>query len=344
MAKSTLAQERPSSEKRDPGFVKIRRGLLPHLSEMSSHAVKLYLWLHLRAHWKPGVTRGWVEGNYEDIGTSLRWSYSMVRRTLDELSSDGYIVVTPGANQYELTRIKILKFDLEDSDSAVSTGEHTKSENDSALLSGVLSGVSTGEQSTEHTNSSILQSAQGLQVPKKVVEVKKEKKEKKGEADAVRRPFDAKQRTLHNSFFSPSEKKKKLTARLVAKIQKQDDSFGAWVEVCCAKGWEHPFGSAEREAFKALHYEPDLESPLLSFDFVSSVVCVYDEHREKDLSPGILCSKVIDFCEQERKRSRTLDCDGGYYYPPDFVDHRNRLRARERANAQTSQSSLEVRA
>jgi hypothetical protein len=180
-----------------------------------------------------------------------------------------------------------------------------------------------------------------LQAPKKVVEVKKEKK---GKADAVRRPFDAEQRALHKSFFSPSEKKKKLTARLAAKIQKQDDSYAEWVEACRAKGREHPFGPAEREAFKALHYEPDLESPLLSFDFVSSVVCVYDEHREKDLSPGILCSKVIDFCEQERKRDKTLDCDGGYYYPPDFVDHRNRLRARERANAQTSQSSLEVRA
>lgn len=48
-----------------------------------------------------------------------------------------------------MTRIKILKYDLEDCDSAVSTGERTKPAENSAVLSGVLGAVSTGEQSSE---------------------------------------------------------------------------------------------------------------------------------------------------------------------------------------------------
>jgi hypothetical protein len=71
---------------RDPGFVKIRRGLLAHLPEMSSNAVKLYVWLHLKAHWQPGPKRGWVEANKEGIMESLAWANSMVRRTVDELT------------------------------------------------------------------------------------------------------------------------------------------------------------------------------------------------------------------------------------------------------------------
>jgi hypothetical protein len=61
-------QEQQSSEKRGPGFVKLRRGLLPHLSEMSSNAVKLYVYLQLKAQWA-GPMRGWVECRVLD-GTS----------------------------------------------------------------------------------------------------------------------------------------------------------------------------------------------------------------------------------------------------------------------------------
>ena len=60
----------PSREKNDPGFVKIRRGLLPHLPWMTSNATKLYLWLHLRAYWQ-GPKRGTVETTFDDIAQSV---------------------------------------------------------------------------------------------------------------------------------------------------------------------------------------------------------------------------------------------------------------------------------
>ena len=75
-------------------------------------------------------------------------------------------------------------------------------------------------------------------------------------------------------------------------------------------------------------------SPLLSGDFVEAIVFVYEENREKGLPPGILCSKVIDYCEQQRKSCEALGCGAGYYFPPDFVDHRNRLREIERASTE----------
>jgi hypothetical protein len=115
--------------------------------------------------------------------------------------------------------------------------------------------------------------------------------------------------------------------------------YSEYIDRCKKKGLECPFGKDEEEAFKALQYKPDLKSPLLSDDFVSAVVEVYDENREKGLSASILCSKVIDFCERERKSNKTLGGDGGYYYPPDFGDHRDRLSETERVN-QSSRSSV----
>ena len=161
-----------SSEKRDPGFVKLRRGLLPHLSSMSSNAAKLYVFLLLKAHWKLGPKRGLAEVSYEDITCDLGWSYSMVRRTIRELTRKNYIEVTPAANQYDLTRIKVLKYDPDEFDSDVSTGERTKTADSSAVLTGAPSAELIGEPSTERSNPTISQDQNDLQVPKKIEEVK----------------------------------------------------------------------------------------------------------------------------------------------------------------------------
>ena len=48
MKYSTEQSSKKSREKRDPGYVKLRRGLLPHLSKMSSNASKLYVCLLLK--------------------------------------------------------------------------------------------------------------------------------------------------------------------------------------------------------------------------------------------------------------------------------------------------------
>jgi hypothetical protein len=207
--------------------------------------------------------------------------------------------------------------------------------------------ISTSNESTRSGHSDFPSGTQRLPVPgtetarngkykeDKAVDLAVDSK-KNSRHDAVRRPVDAELRCSSRGAFSPSEKKQKLFGRLIAKISEQGDLFSECRRACRKKGWD-PFGVEEQQAFEALQYKPDLDSPLLSWDFVSAVVEVYDENRQKGLPASILCSKVIDFCERERKSNKTLGCDGGYYYPPDFVDHRNRLSATERAN-QSSRS------
>jgi hypothetical protein len=211
----------------------------------------------------------------------------------------------------------------------VFTGEHTKPAENSAVLSGVLSAVSTSERSSEHSNHSILQSQQDLQTPKNAVEIKKEKMEQ----DAVRRASIVPLCKGASRF----QKNQNLTARLITKIQ-DEGSFSDYIEECEKRGREHPFGDEEREAFAATKYEPDLNSPLLSFDFVMAVVDVYDKKRGKDISAGNLCSAIVDYCNEEIERGN------GGYYPPDFVEHRNRLRENERATEQAERDSRAMRA
>jgi hypothetical protein len=180
----------------------------------------------------------------------------------------------------------------------VSTGEHGKSAENSAVLSGVFSAVSTGEQSGEHSNPSIAQNQQDLQAPKKSIEVKKEKKEG---LDAVRRPFDAERPHSQEPFCSPSEKKKKLTARLAEAARRNGNQF---------KG---DLDADECAAFNAIRYQPkDLKS--LTCGFVFTAWNVYDDHKDDGLLPGILCSKVIDRCMSEQEACKTLGSDPSEFF------------------------------
>ncbi len=55
------------------------------------------------------------------------------------------------------------------------------------------------------------------------------------------------------------------------------------------------------------------------------------DRKGDGLLPGILCSKIIDRCMSEQESYKTLGMDpSGYYYPLDFVEHRDRLRVQER--------------
>jgi hypothetical protein len=155
--------------------------------------------------------------------------------------------------------------------------------------------------------------------------------------DAVRRPFDAERPACTKKIFSPSEKRKKLIAHLAAKIKGEDDLFLDYIERCKKRGGSHPFGDEEREAFAATAYTPDLNSPLLGFDFVMAVVDVYDKKRGKGISAGNLCSAIIDYCEVEKERNGY-----GHNYPPDFLEHRDRLRKNESARAQSSKTPMEA--
>jgi hypothetical protein len=210
--------------------------------------------------------------------------------------------------------------------------------------------ILTTKDSTHSGHSDLPSGAQRLPVPNtetarngkykedKAVDLAVDSK-KNSRHDAVRRRVDAELRCSSKRVFSSLEKRQKLIDRISGKIHKLGDLYSDYVDRCKKRGFECPFGKDEEEAFKALQYKPDLKSPLLSDDFVSAVVEVHDENREKGLSASILCSKVIDFCDRERKSNKTLGGDGGYYYPPDFGDHRDRLSETERVN-QSSRSSV----
>ena len=318
-----------SSGKRDPGFAPIRRGLLEHLPTMSSNAVKFYLFLHLNAQWQPGPNRGTVRASFEDMASANGWSLKILRGAIEELEAKSFITVERASNQHELTSVAISKFDRADvapSLQGSSSGFATSLAPSSAPS---MEGSSEGR-----TKPAIAQSQQDLSSPKNVKEVKQERT---AVADGVRRPLDA-ERLTATEPFSHKEKKQKLDKNLAAKIRRDGDLYSDWIAKQRARGEPHPFGDAERVAFAATRYTPDLASPVLGWDFVATVVDVYEETREKNTSPGNLCSKIIDRCETERKKG-----GGGYYYPPDFVDHRDRLRAQERAQEQAQTKSPSVR-
>src|SRR5205814_1028661 len=163
-------------------------------SRMSSNASTLFVWLLLSAY-HSGAKRGCVDANIEDLTLGLGWSRSMAKRTLDELILGDYVSFSGAANQHGLGTIRILKFDVEECDSAQSTSEPSEREsarlisepsgnpNHSGELSARLSARFTSEPTIEPSNHSISQNQQGLQAPKNAVEVTKEMNEK---LDAVR--------------------------------------------------------------------------------------------------------------------------------------------------------------
>jgi hypothetical protein len=148
---------------------------------MSSNAVKLYLWLHLKAYFS-GPNRGWVEASYGDIASGNGWDSKTLQRAVKELGRKPYIEIQRATNQYELTRIKILKFGIGDRNSAVDKSVHS---NPAAVDVGVDSGVDKSDRSAVHSNPFMCLTPRDLQAPKNAVEEKKEEG-----TDGVRRRFD----------------------------------------------------------------------------------------------------------------------------------------------------------
>jgi hypothetical protein len=332
--------------KRNPGFVKIRRGLLEHWPAMSVNARAFYVWLHLTAIWREGPKRGWVEASYDDMARANGWSVKTIQRTIDELEAKPYIEVERAANQYELTRIKILKYDLEDPTSAVDKFDRSNQRSIVAQVSvadyAADGGVDKFDRSVVHSKPAESQNALDLQAPKK------SKNLRSTEENAVRRPLNAELRHSRDGF-SPSAKRENLEGRLAAKIAAARDSYSDYIQFCQRKGREHPFGKLERETFTALEYELDVSSPLVSRTFVFTAAEVYQENRGRGLSLGVLCCKVIDMLDRYRREDKECAAQSGrpsdgYFYPPDFKEHRDRLRARERLHEQGVHSTREARA
>jgi hypothetical protein len=325
MKNFTSQSKDASSEKRNPGAVFVRRGILEHWPAMSVNARAFYIWLLLKAFWL-GPKRGLVEASFDDMARGNGWSLKTLQRTIEELEAKPYIEVERAANQYGLTRIRILKYDLEQSTSAVD-----KSDRSSTVgpVSAVDSGVDSAAVEFVQSKPVSLQNQQDLHAPKKVKEVKNEKED---ELDAVRRPVDAELRITSRTSFSPSEKRKKLEKRLAEKILKNNNAH------------ELELDEDEREAFAYIQYK--LKDPRnVTGGFVWTVFDVYDDHKDELPSSGNLSSKIIDSLMAEQESCKKLAADPSeYYWPPDFQDHRDRLRERERIHERTRAAAAEARA
>lgn len=175
------------------------------------------------------------------------------------------------------------------------------------------------------------------------------------QVDAVRRRFDAelhpstdddlvskaKPKTSFETKPNPTAPgKAKLQSRIEARIKKNKECFADWVDSELSKGRPHPFGASEKRAFTELGYPINIRSADVSWDFVFIACDVCDENRGKGISPGNLCSKVIDAIAKERKSDVKNGGDGGgHYWPLDFQKHRNALRAQERLAEKATQAS-----
>ena len=280
------------------GYAPIRRGLREHLCKISSNGAKLYLWLHLAAWWK-GKKRGTVETTYSIIADELGWNPKMVQRTVGELEKKDYIVVSLASNQHEATTIAIVNYDGKKHTPAVDTS-----------VQGNTSGMDKDDHSfvhsSVHTKRNIPRDFKEIGVPKKAVESNRKEKD-------VRRPT--------STAYSSEEGKKKLETRLARKITRENECLGEFLDsIERDLGRRYPdWWSWVSAGCKAMSYTLDESSPLVSSGFACAIHTVFRREADKKLLPGILASKVIDCCQE----TETL-------WPPDFQDHRDRLRAEER--------------
>jgi hypothetical protein len=147
--------------------------------------------------------------------------------------------------------------------------------------------------------------------------------------DAVRRPVDAEHHLAGRKSFSPSERKAKLRARLAKAILVNGSQF------------EGRFLDADERAVlqaavNAARYKAK-DATVITDGFSFTLMELYEKHKNDGISPGNFCSKVIDRCLSQQEACKTMGSDPSeYYWPPDFQDHRNQLRAEERMAEQQS--------
>lgn len=156
-----------------------------------------------------------------------------------------------------------------------------------------------------------------MQAPKNAIEVK----ELKNNTDSGRPQSDCGLRISNQSPVS-NKRKALLSARIAATIKDPDgeDEPAGLRDVehdPRLRDWWQTFLAASRAM--ELPIEEYKDSPTAGLIFTCNVIRVYEENIDKDLLPGILCTKVIDRCREDRAM-----------WPPEFLDHRDRLRKRER--------------
>lgn len=121
------------------------------------------------------------------------------------------------------------------------------------------------------------------------------------------------------------KRKKNLRDGLIKKIGETNESLKAYLDY-----WERDCGerypdwwSNVRNACKFTDYRLDESDPTVTASFVGELADKFEKHedaiRSGEMLPGIFMTKVID----ELVRTRE-------FFPPSFVEHRNRLRTQER--------------
>ncbi|MEK9724886.1 MAG: hypothetical protein VW405_15570 [Rhodospirillaceae bacterium] len=131
-------------------FVKVRHGLLEHLSEMREPEIKLYIGLLLMAA-QFGANAGTVRASEREIADQLGWGKSKVNRWLTAL--DGrYIQREKSANQHGETTIRILKFGAQSEESAAPpAGQHRGSTGAAPGQQPTKSGAAPGQHRLQAT-------------------------------------------------------------------------------------------------------------------------------------------------------------------------------------------------
>ena len=107
----------------DETYVPLSRGLKEHLKDMSSHAVKVYIFLLLDARFC-GPMKGALSITIRDIATDLKMNRNVVWKALQELSGK-YIEIEKGKNQYSMSIINITKYKTVSDFAVHNTGQHT---------------------------------------------------------------------------------------------------------------------------------------------------------------------------------------------------------------------------
>lgn len=125
-------------------YVKLRRGLRDHLSDMTGLELKVYIYLLISARFQPPNV-GTLTTTARDIASDIGSNRTDVVRVLKKLSEPHgsgnvrYIEYSPGVNQYDITHIRILKYAVPKTETPTLTptltadGQHTDSTTDSVL-------------------------------------------------------------------------------------------------------------------------------------------------------------------------------------------------------------------
>lgn len=111
---------------------------------------------------------------------------------------------------------------------------------------------------------------------------------------------------------------KTIECRLAAKIRERGESLTEFINKYDYPKWWHQC----EDGAAAMKYRIDTGSKLTTIGFCAAIAEVWVTNNERRLSPGVLCSKVLDECQREQ-------C----LWPPAFQQHRDEVMEAEKGRA-----------